>query len=68
MFRQEEIGLGIPVFDRFETGFYFRKFHSLCLSAGVTCLVDLDDLIWDLPDSRSRSACHQSIFLRSPSR
>ena len=35
MFCQEDIGLGIPVFDRFETGFYFRKLHSLCRSAGV---------------------------------
>jgi len=50
MFRQEEIGVGIPVFDRWESGFYFRKLHSLCLSAGVPYLVDLDDLIWDLPE------------------
>ena len=35
MFRQEEIGASVPVFDRLETGFYFRKLHSLCLSAGV---------------------------------
>jgi hypothetical protein len=49
MFRQEEIGVGVPVFDRMETGFYFRKLHSLCLSAGVPYLVDLDDLFWDLP-------------------
>jgi len=50
MFRQEEIGASVPVFDRFETGFYFRKLQSLCLSAGVPYLVDLDDLIWDLPE------------------
>ncbi len=50
MFRQEEIGAGVPVFDRMETGFYFRKLHSLCLSAGVPYLIDLDDLIWDLPE------------------
>ena len=49
MFRQEEIGAGVPVFDRFETGFYFRKLHSLCLSAGVPYLVDLDDLILGPP-------------------
>jgi hypothetical protein len=50
MFRQEEIGASVPVFDRFETGFYFRKLHSLCLSAGVPYLVDLDDLIWEHPE------------------
>lgn len=50
MFRQEELGVGIPVFQRPETGFYFRKLHSLCLSAGVPYLVDLDDLIWELPE------------------
>jgi len=50
MFRREEVGGGIPVFDRFETGFYFRKLQSLCLSAGVPYLIDLDDLIWDLPE------------------
>ena len=32
MFRQEEIGVGIPVFDRWESGFYSGKLHSLCLS------------------------------------
>ncbi len=50
MFRREEFEGGIPVFDRFETGFYFRKLQSLCLSAGVPYLIDLDDLIWDLPE------------------
>ena len=50
MFRQEEIGTSVPVFDRFETGFYFRKLHTLCLTAGVPYLVDLDDLIWELPE------------------
>jgi hypothetical protein len=50
MFRQEEIGVSVPVFDRFETGFYFRKLQSLCLSAGVPYLIDFDDLIWDLPE------------------
>ena len=50
MFRQEEIGASIPVFGRFETGFYSRKLQSLCLSAGVPYLMDLDDLIWELPD------------------
>ena len=50
MFRQEEIGASVPVFGRFETGFYSRKLHSLCLSAGVPYLMDLDDLIWELPD------------------
>jgi len=50
MFRQEEIGASVPVFDRFETGCYFRKLQSLCLSAGVPYLVDLDDLLWDLPE------------------
>ena len=50
MFRQEEIGASVPVFDRFEAGFYFRKLQSLCLSAGVPYLMDLDDLIWELPD------------------
>ncbi len=50
MFREEEIGAGVPVFDRSETGFYFRKLQSLCLSAGVPYLIDLDDLIWDLPE------------------
>jgi|GEM_PF-1661213 len=50
MFRQEEIGAGVPVFDRMETGFYFRKLQSLCLSAGAPYLIDLDDLIWDLPE------------------
>ena len=50
MFRQEELGVGIPVFHRLETGFYFRKLQSLCLSAGVPYLVDLDDLIWELPE------------------
>jgi hypothetical protein len=29
MFRQEEIGASILVFDRFETGLYFRNLHSL---------------------------------------
>jgi len=53
MFRQEEIGACVPVFDRFEMGFYFRKLRSLCLSAGVPYLVDLDDLIWDLPEFSS---------------
>ena len=50
MFRHEEIGGGIPVFNRFEMGFYFRKLQSLCLSAGAPYLVDLDDLIWELPE------------------
>ena len=50
MFRHEEIGAGVPVFDRVETGFYFRKLHSLCLSAGAPYLFDLDDLIWELPE------------------
>ncbi len=50
MFRQEEHGAGIPVFDRHETGFYFRKLHSFCLAAGVPYLFDLDDLIWELPE------------------
>ncbi len=50
MFRREELGGGIPVFDRFETGFYFRKLQRLCLSAEVPYLIDLDDLIWDLPE------------------
>ena len=49
-FRHEGIGGGIPVFDRLETDFYFRKLRSLCLSAAVPYLVDLDDLIWDLPE------------------
>ena len=50
MFREEELRVGIPVFQRPETGFYFRKLQSLCLSAGVPYLVDLDDLIWELPE------------------
>ena len=50
LFRQEEIGASVPVLDQFEAGFYFRKLlHSLCLSAGVPYLIDLDDLIWELP-------------------
>ena len=68
MFLQEEIGASVPVFDRMETGFYFRKLQSLCLSAGAPYLVDLDDLIWDLPEFSVWSAYHRSIFLSSPSR
>jgi hypothetical protein len=41
-----------------ETGFYFRKLQSLCLSAGALYLVDLDDLIWNLPEF--------SVWLRIP--
>ena len=48
LFRHEEIGEATPIFDRFDTGFYFRKLHSLCLSAMVPDLVDLDDLFWGL--------------------
>ncbi len=50
MFREEELGVGIPVFQRPETNFYLRKMHSLCLSAGVPYVVDLDDLLWDMPE------------------
>ena len=66
MFRQEEIGLGIPVFDRFETGFYFRKLHSLCLSAGLPYLIDLDDLIWELPDFSISSRIPPKYLLAFP--
>ena len=66
MFRQEEIGGSIPVFDRFETGFYFRKLHSLCLPAGVPYLVDLDDLIWDLPEFSTQFRVPPKYLLAFP--
>ena len=66
MFRQEEIGVGIPVFDRWESGFYFRKLHSLCLSAGVPYLVDLDDLIWELPKFTGASRTPPKYLLAFP--
>jgi hypothetical protein len=66
MFRQEDIGLGIPVFDRFETGFYIRKLHSLCLSAGVPYLVDLDDLFWGLPEFTGSSRTPPWYLLAFP--
>ena len=66
MFRQEEIGAGVPVFDRFETGFYFRKLHSLCLSAGVPYLIDLDDLIWELPEFSISSRIPPKYLLEFP--
>jgi hypothetical protein len=66
MFRREEIGVGIPVFDREESGFYFRKLHSLCLSAGVPYLVDLDDLIWDLPEFSISSRIPHKYLLAFP--
>ena len=66
MFRNEEIGASVPVFDRMETGFYFRKLHSLCLSAGVPYLVDLDDLIWDLPEFSESSRIPAKYLLEFP--
>ena len=66
MFRHEEIGRGIPVFDRFETGFYFRKLQKLCLSAGVPYLIDLDDLIWDLPEFSISSRIPAKYLLAFP--
>ena len=66
MFRQEEIGAGVPVFDRFETGFYFRKLHSLCLSAGVPYLIDLDDLIWEIPEFSISSRVPPKYLLEFP--
>ena len=66
MFRQEEIGASVPVFDRLETGFYFRKLHSLCLSAGVPYLVDLDDLIWDVPEFSVSSRIPPKYLLEFP--
>ena len=66
MFRQEEIGASVPVFDSLKTGFYFRKLHSLCLSAGVPYLVDLDDLIWDLPEFSVSSRIPPKYLLEFP--
>ena len=66
MFRQEEVGASVPVFDRFETGFYFRKLHSLCLSAGVPYLIDLDDLFWELPDFSTSSRMPPKYLLAFP--
>jgi len=66
MFRQEELGVGIPVFDRFETGFYFRKLRSLCLSAGVPYLFDLDDLIWELPEFSTQFHFPRKYILEFP--
>ena len=66
MFRQEEIGASVPVFDRFEAGFYFRKLQSLCLSAGVPYLMDLDDLIWELPDFSTSSRMPPKYLLAFP--
>ena len=66
MFRQEEIGGGIPVFDRIEMGFYSRKLHSLCLSAGAPYLVDLDDPIWDLPEFTGSSRIPPKYLLAFP--
>ena len=66
MFRQEEIGASVPVFDRFEAGFYFRKLHSLCFSAGVPYLMDLDDLIWELPDFSISSRIPPKYLLAFP--
>jgi hypothetical protein len=66
MFRQEEIGAGVPVFDRFETGFYFRKLRSLCLSAAVPYLIDLDDLIWELPEFSISSRIPPKYLLEFP--
>jgi len=66
MFRQEEFGAGIPVFDRFEGGFYFRKLHALCLSAGVPYVIDLDDLIWELPDFSISSRIPPKYLLEFP--
>jgi len=66
MFRQEELAAGIPVFDRFEGGFYFRKLHSLCLSAGVPYVIDLDDLIWELPEFSISSRIPPKYLLEFP--
>ena len=66
MFRKEEIGVGIPVFDRWESGFYFRKLRSLCLSARVPYLVDLDDLIWELPRFTGSSRTPLEYLLEFP--
>ena len=66
MFRREELGTGLPVFDRFETGFYFRKLHSLCLSAEVPYAIDLDDLIWELPQFSISSRIPPKYLLEFP--
>ncbi len=66
MFRQEELGAGIAVFDRFEGGFYFRKLHALCLSAGVPYVIDLDDLIWELPEFSISSRIPAKYLLEFP--
>ncbi len=66
MFREEEMGAGVPVFDRFESGFYFRKLHSLCVSAGIPYLVDLDDLIWDLPKFSNQYYAPPKYLLEFP--
>src|SRR5271157_2787227 len=66
MFRQEEIRAGVPVFDRMETGFYFRKLHALCLSAGVPYLIDLDDLIWEMPGFSVSSRIPPKYLLEFP--
>jgi hypothetical protein len=48
-FRGEAIGTSIPVFSRADTTRYYKTLYSLCLSAGVPYVADLDDLYWDLP-------------------
>ncbi len=68
MFRREEIGASVPVFDRFEMGFYFRKLHALCLAAGAPYLIDLDDLIWELPEFSSQSRLPSAYLVEFPER
>jgi hypothetical protein len=66
MFRHEEIGASVPVFDRFETGLYFRRLHALCLSAGAPYLFDLDDLIWELPEYSNQFETPRKYLLEFP--
>ncbi len=72
LFRREESGAGIPVFNRyglpdyFRSPGYLRKLSSLCISAGVPYLVDLDDLYWELPrysKDHYRHDRHQTEFM-----
>ncbi len=58
----EIIGASIPVFNRSDINPFYLKLHSLCLSAGVPYLADLDDLYWQTPDNS------QDPVLKQPDR
>jgi hypothetical protein len=45
----EEVGTSIPVFNRSDINPFYLKLHSLCISAGVPYMADLDDLYWQTP-------------------